>query len=196
VLDDLAGRVSLVLDGGPASIGVESSVVDLTSDPPALLRPGGVPFEALLGILPRLTFRPRYLAVDEDASAPGMLLRHYAPDAALTMITGVRAAALARLRDEVAAAIRAGRRVGVLAFAEDLDHLADLPAEIVALGPSADPEQIAAHLFAALRELDHTGVDIILVRDPGREGLSLAIWDRLVRAAEGRVIRVEEQRMS
>lgn len=192
VLDDLAGQIELVLDGGPTSIGVESSVVDLTSDPPALLRPGGVPFETLRALLPKLSFTPRYLALDESAAAPGMLLRHYAPDAPLTMVAGERAAALARLRFEALTAADKGRRVGILAFAEDLAALADLPAHFVILGPFADPGQTAARLFAALRELERAAVDLILVCDPGHEGLSLAIRDRLVRAAEGRVIMVDD----
>jgi len=192
VLDDLQGRVDLVLDGGPTLIGVESSVVDLTIDPPALLRPGGVPFEALQSLLPGLVFTPRYLDIDgRGAASPGMLLRHYAPDAPLTMVAGERAAALARLRAEAIAMAGAGHRVGVLAFAEDIEDLADVPAYMAVLGPSADPEQVAARLFAALRELERARVDVILVRDPGRQGLRLAIWDRLVRAAEGRVLNVD-----
>lgn len=191
VLDDLSGKVHLVLDSGPTMIGVESSVVDLTSDPPALLRPGGVSIEALHALLPALTYAPRYLDLDDSAAAPGMLLRHYAPDAPVTLIAGEHGAALARLRVEVAAAAAAGRHVGVLAFAEDAAALADLPARLAPLGPTADPGQIAARLFAALRELESAGVDLILVCDPGREGLSLAIRDRLVRAAEGRVIIVD-----
>lgn len=192
VLDDLAGRIDLVLDGGPTPIGVESSVVDLTADPPVLLRPGGVTVAALLELLPGLTFAPRYLTVeDEAAPAPGMLLRHYAPDAALIVVAGRRAAALARMRSEALAAIAAGRRVGVLAFDEDAPALTDLSLQLVMLGSATDPEQVAQRLFAALREIERTGVDLILVRDPGQEGLHLTIRDRLIRAAEGRVIIAE-----
>jgi L-threonylcarbamoyladenylate synthase len=189
VLDDLNGRIDLVLDGGSTHIGVESSVVDLTVDPPVLLRPGGVTITALREVLPELTFAPRYLAGDEEAlPAPGMLLRHYAPNATLTVVAGDHAAALERIRAEAQAAINAGLRVGVLAFDEDAPALADLPVRIVQMGPAANPEVVAQRLFAALRAIEQTGVDLILVRDPGQEGLSLAIRDRLVRAAEGRII--------
>lgn len=192
VLDDLAGRIDLVLDGGPTPVGVESSVVDLTVDPPVLLRPGGVTVAALLELLPGLTFAPRYLtAADEALPAPGMLLRHYAPDATLMMVAGEREAALARIRADALAAAGAGRRVGVLAFDEDAPALTDLPVQLVTLGSATDPEQVAQRLFAALREIERTGVDLILVRDPGQEGLHLAIRDRLIRAAEGRVIIAE-----
>ena len=189
VLDDLNGRIDLVLDGGATHIGVESSVVDLTVDPPVLLRPGGVTITALREVLPELTFAPRYLAGDEEAlPAPGMLLRHYAPNATLTVVAGDHAAALERIRAEAQAAINAGLRVGVLAFDEDAPALADLPVRIVQLGPAANPEVVAQRLFAALRAIEQTGVDLILARDPGQEGLSLTIRDRLVRAAEGRII--------
>jgi L-threonylcarbamoyladenylate synthase len=192
VLDDLAGRIDLVLDGGPASIGVESSVIDLTVDPPVLLRPGGVTVAALLELAPGLIVEPRYLTGDDEAApAPGMLLRHYAPDATLMMVAGGREAALARIRSEALTAIGMGERVGVLAFNEDVSALTDLPVEVATLGSATDPEQVAQRLFAALREIERTGVDLILVRDPGQEGLSLAIRDRLVRAAEGRVIVAE-----
>ncbi|MCS6842446.1 MAG: L-threonylcarbamoyladenylate synthase [Roseiflexus sp.] len=192
VLDDLAGRIDLVLDGGSTPVGVESSVVDLTVDPPVLLRPGGVTVTALREVLPDLIFAPRYLTADgEAAPAPGMLLRHYAPDAPLIVVAGEREASLARMRSEAQLAIGAGKRVGVLAFDEDAPELADLPVQVVMLGPVTDPEKVARRLFAALREIERTGVDLILARDPGQEGLSLAVRDRLVRAAEGRVISAE-----
>ncbi|GIW03111.1 L-threonylcarbamoyladenylate synthase [Roseiflexus sp.] len=192
VLDDLAGCIDLVLDGGPTLIGIESSVVDLTTDPPRLLRPGGVTVAALRELLPELIVEPRYLSVgDEAAPAPGMLLRHYAPDAPLIVVAGEREAVLARIRSEALMALDAGKRVGMLAFDEDVAALADLPVQVVALGSATDPGQVAQCLFAALREIERIGVDLILVRDPGREGLRLAVRDRLVRAAEGRVINAE-----
>lgn len=192
VLDDLAGRIDMVLDGGPTPVGVESSVVDLTVEPPVLLRPGGVTVAALRELLPELTFAPRYLTADDEAApAPGMLLRHYAPNATLIVVAGECEAALARIRSEALMAVGAGKRVGVLAFDEDTPAFADLPVQVVTLGASADPEQVAQRLFAALRAIERTGVDLILARDPGQEGLSLAVRDRLIRAAEGRIITAE-----
>lgn len=191
VLDDLRGRVDLVLDAGPTMIGIESSVVDLTADPPALLRPGGVPFEALRAWLPDLMYTPRYLATeDEAAPGPGMLLRHYAPRARLTLYAGPREAALARMRADAAQLVAEGQAVGALAADEDAQAFAGAAVRLASLGPAGAPEQAAARLFAAMRELDAAGVSAILARAPGRTGLGLAIWDRLVRAAEGRVVMV------
>jgi L-threonylcarbamoyladenylate synthase len=185
VLDDLRGRVDAVLDAGPTAIGVESTVVDLTSEPPAVLRPGGVPVELLREALPDVRYTPRYLAAEAGAApAPGMLLRHYAPRAPLTVYAGAGALALL-LAD--AAALPPGTQVSLLAPDEDLAALGDLPAHAVSLGPRGAPERIAARLFAALREADATGPDAIFAVAPPRDGIGLAVWDRLMRAAEGRV---------
>ncbi|MEN9939019.1 MAG: hypothetical protein RLZZ387_5598 [Chloroflexota bacterium] len=193
VLEDLRGRVDVVLDAGPTAIGVESTVVDLTTDPPALLRPGGVPAEVLRALLPGLSYTPRYLAAEESgavAPAPGMLLKHYSPRAPLTLYAGPRAAAIAKMRAEAERLAAEGRAVGVMAAAEDLATLAGSGARVAELGARDDNAQLAARLFAAMRELDAAGVDAILAVAPEREGLGLAVWDRLVRAAEGRVVMV------
>lgn len=190
VLEDLNGRIDMLLDGGPAPIGVESTVLDLTRDPPELLRPGGVPIEELRRFLPELTFTPRYIDTEapEAQAAPGMLLKHYSPRAELRLFVGTPERALARLRAEALAALAAGQRVGVLAPDEDAAALEDIAAHIVPLGPESNLEQIAQHIFAGMRALDAQGVDLILARGVSAAGLGLAIGDRLVRAAEGAII--------
>ncbi len=190
VLDDLDGRVDVVLDSGPVAIGVESTIVDLTCEPPALLRPGGAPPEALRRLLPDLILRADYLAVErgEAAPAPGMFLKHYSPRARVRLFSGPRAAVLQRMR--VIASSESG--VGILAVDEDVDALAGLPARFARLGPQSDPQGVARRLFAGLRDLDSAGAGQILARAPERDGLSLAIWDRLFRAAEGRIEEVDE----
>jgi L-threonylcarbamoyladenylate synthase len=192
VLEDLRGRVDVVLDAGPSAIGIESTVVDLTADPPALLRPGGVPAEELAARLPGLSYTPRYLAAEgtgeAGAPSPGMLLKHYSPRARLTLYAGPRDAALAHMRTDALRLEGEGRRVGVMAADEDTHAFAGTLARVVSLGPRADAAQTAVRLFAAMRALDAGGADAILTRAPERKGLGLAIWDRLVRAAEGRVV--------
>ncbi len=189
VLADLDGRVDLVLDGGPTSVGVESTIVDLTHTPPRLLRPGGVSFEALLTQLPDLVVVERFTAETLAAQAPGQFLRHYAPKTPLQVCAGAPETALANLLDVARRAFGAGQRVGVLAFTEDLEALRSAPIErIEALGPEARLEQAAARLYQALRDLDGAGLDVLLARLPAKRGLGLALRDRLTRAAEGRVI--------
>ncbi|HEU4326077.1 MAG TPA: L-threonylcarbamoyladenylate synthase [Roseiflexaceae bacterium] len=195
VLEDLAGRIDLVLDAGAARIGLESTVVSLSEQPPAVLRPGGVPLEALRQAVPGIALRARYLRPEEQEAAapsPGMLLKHYSPRAELLLFSGPTESVLERM---CAVALReqaSGRRVGLLLPDEDRARFADLPVELHALGPQADLAAVGAHLFDGLRALDRLGVDLILARGLAREGLGLAIWDRLLRATEGRVVVVED----
>lgn len=193
VLADLDGRIDLLLDAGPTPIGVESTVLDLTTPVPALLRPGGITLEALRAVLGDITAATALLPLDEAAAqpaSPGMLSKHYSPEAPLLLYDGPFEAVTAALRAEAQARAAGGARVGLLLAAEDRPLLADLPAVIVTPGPRADPAQFARGLFAALRALDAQGVDVILARQFPAQGLGLALADRLLRAAAGRVIRI------
>ncbi len=183
VADDLAGKVDIILDGGPASIGLESTILSLVDGVPQVLRPGGVSLEALRAVLPDLRYQPRYLSDESAAPAPGSMLKHYSPRATVMLFRGSDDAA-------VWAAIKAFAEnhdhVGVMALEQDLNRIADLDLKIESLG--ADLDAAALRLFAALRSLDSRGVEWILARAPAATGLGLAIGDRLLRAAEGNVI--------
>ncbi len=192
VLDDLDGRIDAVVDGGPTTVGLESTVLDLTGPMPTLLRPGGITVEQLRAVIPELTWTPRYLAEDEAAAGPGMLLKHYSPRAEVRLFTGSATAVLAAMAAQIAELAAEGRRIGVLAADEDAAQFAALGAEVFALGAAADLAQLGTALFRGLRALDQAGVAVILVRDYGQTGVGLALWDRLVRAASGRVIVVDE----
>ena len=194
VLEDLAGRIDLLLDGGPTPIGLESTVLDLTRSPPALLRPGGVALEQLQRMVADLVYAPQYAAAHDRANAPvapGMLLKHYSPRAELQFFAGSPERVLARMREVAQQARAAGRSIGIMAPDEEIAAFAGLGAQIASLGPRDDLAQIGQRIFSSLRELDRRGVDLILVRGFVRDGIGLAIWDRLLRAAEGRVIDVE-----
>lgn len=194
VLDDLAGRVDIVLDGGTTTIGLESTVIDLTQTPPVLLRPGGASVEALRALLAdlRVPDAPLITATAEAAAAPGSLLRHYAPRAPLFLLRGDAHAAQHFIRAAVIALHARGVRVGILVPDEEFAGYTDLHVELVGLGPTHDLAAIGRYLFARLREVDSLGVDVILVRGVAdgddSDGLGPAIRDRLFRAAEGRVL--------
>lgn len=198
VLDDLDGRIDMVVDAGPTPVGVESTVLDLTVAPPAVLRAGAVSVERLRTVIPDV--RPSLVRFDEvrlpagerePKSSPGLLPKHYAPRAPMTLYRGNPEDVGQALRAAATAAVTAGQRVGVLAVTGDITALHDLPVVIAALGPEDDVEATAARLYAALRELDNARVDIILTRDVGRdEGLWRAVGDRLHRAA-ARVIAID-----
>jgi L-threonylcarbamoyladenylate synthase len=181
VLEDLDGRIDAVVDAGPTQVGVESTIVDLTSSRPRLLRPGGLAAEAVEAVLGvRLE-----VAVASHAGpqvAPGMLAVHYAPRTPLVLIVG--ATARQRLIKEVEAAVSDGQQVGVLALADDVALLArEAVREVV--GEWTQPEDTAKRLFEAMRKLDAMHLDVLFARELGdpSQGLGRALADRLRRAS-------------
>ena len=195
VLDDLDGRIDMVIDAGATPVGVESTVLDLTVDPPAVLRPGAITVEMLRTIVPGVGFGAVGAATGNGAPmvSPGLLPKHYAPRAPMTIYRGEPAAVAPALQAAVRTAVGSGQRVGVLVATGDVPALSDMPVVIAALGLEDDAETTAARLYAALRELDAARVDVILARDIARDdGLWRAVRDRLHRAA-ARVIVVGAQ---
>ncbi|HEY1388566.1 MAG TPA: L-threonylcarbamoyladenylate synthase [Ktedonobacterales bacterium] len=194
VLADLDGRIACILDGGPTTVGVESTVVDLTTSPPRLLRPGGVTLEALQAILTDL-YVPAHAQnaphgtpeSAEPAHAPGQMARHYAPHTRLVVFGATGAEALAAMLALAAEAQARGERVGALAADEEAATLEGAGVRVARLGSVDDLAAISRRLYAALRELDAAGLDLLLAHSFGRQGLGLAIEDRLRRAAGGRL---------
>lgn len=204
VLADLDGRIDCLLDGGPSTVGVESTVLDITASPPRILRPGGVTLEALRAVAPEIA-GPLELPAEasgkeqgeeEDAAAkaPGQMSRHYAPHTRLLVFDAPGEQGLAAVRMTAEAAAARGERVGALLPDEEAAELeAALPGNAIMfarLGPAGDLAQHSRRLYAALRELDAAGLDVILAHTFGREGLGLALDDRLRRAAGGQFQRV------
>jgi L-threonylcarbamoyladenylate synthase len=189
VLDDLADRIDLVVDGGPTQVGVESTVLDLSSDVPTVLRPGVISLDMLRGVVPRVELRSPDTPARGAMPSPGMLERHYAPRAPLAVYDGNTSDAVARLVDDARASIAQGRRVGIMLADEDRDALVEVErdgarATVRYLGSAQDLATVASRLYASMRELDAAGVDRILVRGfPGEDGLAVAIRDRLRRAS-------------
>lgn len=189
VLHDLGGRVDLVLDGGATTIGLESTVLDLTGGAPKILRPGGVTMDDLSAMFPGTSFALRYTESDEANVSPGQMLKHYAPNAQMNLFSGPLYSVLVAMKDSAARCVEAGQSVGFLVAKEDAPHLGD-KGVVRVLGKRDDLKTISHNLFAAMRDLDELGVDVILARDFGRSGLGVALWDRLLRAAEGQIIDV------
>lgn len=170
VVADLGSEVDFVLDGGPSSVGVESTIVDLSSPEPALLRPGGVTLEALQSVLGRAVLR----RVAGDVRASGMLPSHYAPRAGLVLASRNEAPRLA------AELQRAGRHVALCS------PEAAGPSGVVHLRVPEGVTELARSLYALLRDVDAAGVDVAVVVVPEEAGLGLAVLDRLRRAAAPR----------
>lgn len=181
---DLGTDVDLVLDGGPCAVGVESTILDLSSGRPEILRPGGITAMQLGEVLGTV---PEAWAGDGGARAPGMLVAHYAPAAEVRVVeVGAHPDQLA---DQVAAlateGVRAGRTVGVLAPAALPAATVPAGVDVIELEPAGDAEHYAQVLYARLRQADRLGVDLLLVVPPEDRGVGRAVRDRLGRAAEG-----------
>ena len=178
MMEDMMGKIDGIVDGGPCAVGVESTIIDLTVQPPRLLRPGGLPLEALEAVLGEVAVDKavrQKLSDGEKAKAPGMKYRHYAPRAAVTVVTG----APRRSAAYIAAHLPAG--AGVICF----DEYAPLFAGHIVhrLGPAGDKLAQAQRVFDALRTFDETEVTAIYAQCPDEAGLGLAVSNRLKKAA-------------
>ena len=178
MMDDMLGKIDGIVDGGPCAVGVESTIIDLTVQPPRLLRPGGLPLEELEAVLGEVAVdkavRQR-LGDGEKAKAPGMKYRHYAPRAAVTVVTGTPRRSAAYIREHLPAG------AGVICF----DEYAPLFAGHIVhrLGSQEDKLAQAQHVFDALRTFDDTDVTAIFAQCPDESGLGLAVGNRLKKAA-------------
>jgi L-threonylcarbamoyladenylate synthase len=184
VMEDMADRIPLILDGGPCDVGLESTVVDMTGEIPLVLRPGGVTPEMLAYVVgPVKTARSILapLAPGEDAPSPGMRHRHYAPKGMLTLVSGRPEnvmGACKRLYDD---SVRDGRPACILSLTE---HQAAYGARYVQdIGSMYCPQEVAARLFDVLRSMDREGITDIFSEVVEANGLGLAIMNRLGRAA-------------
>ena len=187
VLDDHKGKIPLIVDGGPCSVGLESTIVDLTETPARLLRPGAVTPEDLTEILGDLVIDKAVTAqLDPDAvaKAPGMKYRHYAPQCQVVIVAGGKEAASAYIHKHFVPGDR------VLCFDEELNSYADCAP--LSYGKQADVATLSAGLFAALRTLDDPSVHKVYARCPEGGGIAYAVQNRLKKAAAFQIVNGED----
>jgi len=192
VFDDLNGRIDAILDGGPTCIGVESTVLDASVDPPVLLRPGGTSLEALQTAIGEVKLHPFIMAdlelPKEKARSPGMRYKHYAPKAQIILVEGVVPAVMAKIKELISESWMQSKRVGVLATDETAwAYEADV---VKSLGSLRNVDAMAPNLFRLLREFDAENVDFIFAEAVPAEGLGLAIMNRLRKASGYTIIKV------
>lgn len=194
VYHDMDGKLPIILDGGECQVGLESTVLDLTSDIPTVLRPGGVTPEMLLEILPEVRVADsvlRPLREGEKALSPGMRYRHYAPGGRLTLVTGaqpnVQSLCLRMYRE----AVTAGQSARILAFEEHLPAYEGTQA--LSIGRLSEPETVGHKLFAVLRQMDEEGVEALTCEVLPPKGIGLAIMNRLSRAAAFHILNADEE---
>lgn len=170
-------------------MGVESTIIDLTCDPPRLLRPGGITLEQLREVLGEVAVDPavtRQMEEGEKPRAPGMKYRHYAPKAPVTAIKGEAAQSAAYILNRLSHT----RWDGVICFEEFLPLFAEEEGPILSLGPAGDKGEQARRLFDALRAMDRTDVKRIWAQCPDDGGIGLAVSNRLNKAAGFHIIQI------
>lgn len=177
VLDDMDGRIDAVLDGGDCGVGLESTVITLASERPRLLRPGGITPEQLRAVLGTVDIDPavtHQLTEGQKVLSPGMKYKHYAPDAAVTIVKGTAVQYAAYVN------ARAGEQVYAMCFTEDVPLLR---VSVLPYGAAEDAETQARMLFDCLRTLDQLGAKQVYAHCPPETGVGLAVYNRMLRAA-------------
>ncbi|MCL1631279.1 L-threonylcarbamoyladenylate synthase [Sporolactobacillus sp. CPB3-1] len=183
VFHDLDGRIAGILDGGETGVGLESTVVDCTTTPITILRPGGISKEQLIEAVGAVSDDPGLTRSDQIPKAPGMKYKHYAPEAAMYLVPS----GMERINELISADKNNERTIGVLTTEENRDSYPGADAVLVC-GKRSDPESIAHHLFDVLRRFDQKKVDVIYSETFPEYGIGKAIMNRLSKAAGGRMI--------
>lgn len=192
VKEDLDGRIDMILDGGAVGIGLESTIVDLSTGVPTILRPGYITGEMLEDVLGEVQVDPAILSQKMNpnivAKAPGMKYRHYAPKGQMTIIEGDTGKVVDEINRLVKEKTDEGCSVAVIATEETKDAYAC--ANVRSVGSRATEGSIAAGLYAILREMDHIGAEYIYAESFEKDTLGKAIMNRMLKAAAYHVIKV------
>ena len=178
-IEDLSGKIEMIIDGGEVNIGVESTIIDATGEEICLLRPGAITVEMLKEVVGEVSIDPAItgpMAAGVKPKAPGMKYKHYAPKADLTIITGDNEKVVEKINELVA---KSDKKCGIIATKENAASFANAPAILKIIGTRADETTVRHNLFAVLREFDETDAELIY-----SEGFAdMAIMNRLKKAA-------------
>lgn len=186
VIGDLNGRIDAIIDGGECDIGLESTIIKLDGDCATLLRPGAVTYDALCCVCKNVDIAPAVtgqLAENERPLSPGMKYKHYAPKAPLVLLDGNEDNVINFLRHS-----QNSERCAVLCYEDELEYLRY--ERLICVGRRDDLATQANRLFSSLRQADELDADIIYAHLPGTDGLGLALYNRMIRAAAHTVKKV------
>ena len=184
VTEDLDGKIDAIVDSGECTVGIESTVITLATDIPRLLRPGGITPEMLTEVLGEIEIDDAvYNKLHEgaEAASPGMKYKHYSPDAKVLIVKGSFASYKNYIEDTAEEGDIA------LCFEEEVK---DLSIKCITYGRKDDPSSQAKNIFDALRKVDEERAKTVYARFPENEGIGLAVFNRLVRAAAFNIIEV------
>ena len=190
VIEDLSGRIEMILDGGQAVIGLESTIVDMSVEPPVILRPGAITKDMMEAVIGPVEIDKAIIAPNSGVKpkAPGMKYRHYAPRADLTIVEGPSDKVVETMNRIAAEAEAEGKKVGIIATDETASRYPH--GLVMSLGARSNEEEIAQHLFEVLRKFDDTDVDCIFSESFEDAAIGAAIMNRLLKAAGHKVVRV------
>ncbi|MCX7842452.1 MAG: L-threonylcarbamoyladenylate synthase [Clostridia bacterium] len=193
VIEDLYGKVDMIIDAGEARVGLESTVLDMSAYPPVILRPGGVTPSQLKSVLGEVVIDPAVMAENDKTHfaprAPGMKYAHYSPKADVIIVEGKIKNVAAKILELARESKAAGGKPGIMATEQTM-HLYGREAEVISMGDRDKPETIAASIFSILRRFDELGIQVIFAEGVENTGIGLAIMNRMRKAAANRVIKV------
>ena len=183
VFEDMNGRIPLIIDGGECQAGLESTVISVLTETPTILRPGVITKEMISEVLNKEVAVAKAVTEgvkkDEQVLSPGMKYKHYAPKAQVVILNG----SIQKFQNYVNS--HKTENTYVLCF-ENEEHLFDVP--VITFGKEHDANSQAKNLFSALRKLDNTDAQIVFARCPDTVGVSLAVYNRLIRSAGFQII--------
>ena len=189
VIEDLSGKVACIIDGGPVDIGLESTIIDLTTDVPAILRPGAISLSDVEAVTGTAQMDPGLFAEsDERPRAPGMRYRHYAPRGELTIVEGDRQSVTEKIIDCCTYCNDHDRVAAVIAGSESAGAYRGRGFLVYDIGEREHEDEIAKNLYDILRQLDSDGVEYIYSESFEGPDIGVAIMNRLLKAAGHRVI--------
>lgn len=186
VIEDLKGKVDMIIDGGSVEIGLESTVLDVSGNKPVILRPGSVTKEMIEAVVGEVTLDPHLKEASHAPKSPGMKYKHYAPKGHLTVFKGEESLVIKAINDQVSKMVLAGHTVGVIAVREHLEQF-DCR-HVLDIGSQSDEQEIASNLFKCLREMDTLEVDYIYTRAFSEAEIGVATMNRLMKAAGNNLI--------
>jgi L-threonylcarbamoyladenylate synthase len=195
VLRDLYGRIDGVLDGGSTQVGLESTVLDVTSKTPVLLRPGGITREQIEKVIGPILLDPnlQHLEGDEPPRSPGLKYAHYAPEGKVYLVDGGPGKAAEWISRSCAEMQEKGLKTAILCSKETAWLYSDCENHmgfVEILGSKGDLGSVARHLYAALRRCDQEGIEVIYLEAYSGEGLGMAVMNRMYKASGSNVIKV------
>lgn len=192
VIEDMMGRVDVIIDGGNCDVGVESTVFDISGEKMSILRPGAVTLEQILSVVKCADELNWMSHADTDTiekpRSPGLKYKHYAPKASVTIYDGERNNVAQKINAEIKLRKNSGFSVGVLATDESICYYKEVGIVVLSLGSIQDSMQQASNLFHCLRRFDDLGIDVVLAEALPRGGAGDAVMNRLYRAAGGNIV--------